>query len=92
MIKEKILFLESFPVCGKGSWLSKKFFCQKLSCLSKISSDMVKHELRVTSCELRVQSLKTRVETQKCEFESNPRVTSLNPRVQKSLKTQWKHK
>ena len=33
-----------------------------------ICCDMVKHELRVTSCELRVESLKARVEIRKCEF------------------------
>ena len=40
-------------------------------------SDMVKHELRVTSCELQVESLKARIESlkprvqiQKCEFKS----------------------
>ena len=53
--------------------------------------DMLKHELRVTSCELRVESLKARVEIQKCEFKSTSsslrvassalRVTSSSPRV-----------
>ena len=43
-----------------------------------ISCDMVKHELRVTSCKLRVESLKARVEIQKCDFKS----TSPNPQVQ----------
>ena len=33
-------------------------------------SDMVKHELRVTSCELRAESLKAWVEIQKYEFKS----------------------
>ena len=32
--------------------------------------DMLKHELRVTSCELRVESLKARVEILKFEFKS----------------------
>ena len=35
-----------------------------------IVGDMVKHQLRVTSCELQVESLKVRVEIQKCDFKS----------------------
>ena len=52
-----------------------------LSVLNKVKTqihcDMVKHELRVTSCELqveslkaRVRSLKARVKLQNCEFQS----------------------
>ena len=58
------------------------------------TTDMVKHELQVTSYELRVESLKARVEIQMCEFyskknefnsmSSNSGVTSSTLRVTRS--------
>ena len=47
-------------------------------------SDLVKHELRVTSCELRVENSKARIEIQQCELKSTSyevKSTSLNSRV-----------
>ena len=55
---------------------TKSKICKAVKVYYYISSDMVKHELRVTSYELqveslkaRVESLKARVEIQKCDFE-----------------------
>ena len=59
---------------------------------AETKSDMVKHELRVTSYELRDTSYELRVKSLKFKSaswnprvtSSNPRVTSLNPRVTSS--------
>ena len=63
---------------------------------AETKSDMVKHELRVTSYELRDTSYELRVKSLKFKSASwNPRVTSSNlqvtssnPRIIKSMKTQ----
>ena len=92
---QNLAHLKIFFTPPNSSPLNKKYFYTHRKKYSpETESDMVKHELRVTSyeLELRVESLKERVEIRKYElnfkstsWNSNPRVTSSNSQVQESL-------
>ena len=83
--------LVSLRSSTKQIWKSVNFFVCTSNIICRIfriiitpitfwDSDMVKHELRITSCELRVTSWKVK----SASWNSNPRFTSSNPRVTSS--------